>query len=221
MNLITKEQFIELLQHTKSTVIKEHDTTKAPKVLTFADDEIIKIFYPKKKWLTSNWLNPRAKRFARNAIYLKRNGVHAPEVTKLNYCPELKIHVLHYKKISGQEIRTLVQEDANAMLRKVIIFIANLHEKGIFFRSIHLGNIIYCNEQISLIDITDVRFKKKPLNYFLRLRNLKHLLCNREDRGVWKSFGSEECLAIYFEHTHLSAFSKRTLSKKLLTYLNE
>lgn len=216
MDKILPSQFYSIIHPQHADTIKLHDRTLAPKVLVSREGEIIKIFYPKKKWFTSNRFNPRAVRFAKNAQRLTALGISAPEVTQLCYCPALKIHVMKYRKVLGQETRELVHIDGLTLLGKIIEFVANLHEQGIFFRSIHLGNIIYYQQRFSLIDITDVRFKRKALGFTHRLRNLKHLFLNREDKQDWHRYGIEQCLNLYFQHSNLSHFTQLRLRKRLL-----
>ncbi|HAH96163.1 MAG TPA: toluene tolerance protein, partial [Firmicutes bacterium] len=55
-------------------------------------------------------------------------------------------------------------------------FIRTLHERGIYFRSLHLGNIIQLTqERFGLIDILDLQFKGRKINRWLVQRNLRHL----------------------------------------------
>ncbi len=62
-------------------------------------------------------------------------------------------------------------------------FMATLHERGIYFRSAHLGNIVLTPEhQLGLIDIADMRVYRRPLRKTLRLRNFKHMVRYPQDR---------------------------------------
>jgi hypothetical protein len=57
-----------------------------------------------------------------------------------------------------------------------------LHDKGIFFRSIHFGNIILLpDNNYGLIDITDVRYYKNPVPLRRRAVNLATPLRYSED----------------------------------------
>ncbi len=61
-------------------------------------------------------------------------------------------------------------------------FFCTLHEKGIFFRSIHFGNIIQIGDkEFGLIDFTDVTFYGHSLNLKQRARNLSFPLRYVED----------------------------------------
>jgi RIO-like serine/threonine protein kinase len=50
-----------------------------------------------------------------------------------------------------------------------------LHGAGIYFRSLHLGNIVVTpDNEMGLIDVADMRFLRAPLNAELARRNLQH-----------------------------------------------
>jgi hypothetical protein len=61
-------------------------------------------------------------------------------------------------------------------------FLARLHAEGILFRSVHLGNIVRCdNGEPGLIDIADLSHRPWPLTRSERLRNFQHLFRPAED----------------------------------------
>tara|TARA_R110001592_G_scaffold363352_2_gene684792 strand:- start:58669 stop:58977 length:309 start_codon:yes stop_codon:yes gene_type:complete len=71
-------------------------------------------------------------------------------------------------------------------------FIRDLHEKGIYFRSLHLGNIVLTPEnQFGLIDISDMKFYRKPLSKNRRLRNFKHCSRYLEDNEKMSNYINE------------------------------
>lgn len=52
----------------------------------------------------------------------------------------------------------------------------HLHRKGIYFRSLHLGNVILTpNGEFGLIDFSDMRIYPWPLPKFMRVRNIRRL----------------------------------------------
>lgn len=61
--------------------------------------------------------------------------------------------------------------------------IAALHAKGVYFRSLHLGNVVRTPEgRMGLIDIADLRVQRSALSAAQRIRNFKHLLRYEQDR---------------------------------------
>src|SRR5690606_7954122 len=62
-----------------------------------------------------------------------------------------------------------------ALARQLGEFIARLHQQGVMFRSLHLGNILLDDDgQLGLIDIADMRCWPWPLNRWQRARNFVH-----------------------------------------------
>lgn len=66
-------------------------------------------------------------------------------------------------------------------------FVRTLFDRGIYFRSLHLGNIVRTPDgTLGLIDITDIRTFPIPLPRLMRKRNLGKMPRNcepGEDRG--------------------------------------
>src|SRR5690606_35574721 len=61
-------------------------------------------------------------------------------------------------------------------------FITHLHECGVYFRSLHMGNIVLTpDNQLGLIDISDMRCLGRPLSRRMRDRNYRHLLRYEND----------------------------------------
>lgn len=59
----------------------------------------------------------------------------------------------------------------------------DLHEKGIYFRSAHLANVILTPDgKLGPIDISDMKTFHRPLRKRLGLRNFKHMLRYEQDR---------------------------------------
>lgn len=56
------------------------------------------------------------------------------------------------------------------------IFISKLHNLGIYFRSLHFGNIVQTPEgELGLIDIADMSIFPQALGLGRRLRNFRHI----------------------------------------------
>lgn len=147
-----------------------------PKVLRLANQDILKLFYPRK---TISWsrLFPPALRFAENARKLQALGIPSVTIKELWRLDDGVFGVL-YSPIPGDSLRELVDADPaeEARLRRPLSeFIDSLHERGIYFRSLHLGNIIKMPDgRLGLIDIADLRCLNRPLRTNLIRRNRAH-----------------------------------------------
>jgi hypothetical protein len=96
-------------------------------------------------------------------------------------------------------------------------FIADLHEKGIYFRSLHFGNILMTpNGNMALIDISDLKVYPWSLTLNQRIRNWKHLLKYTFEKGVISEYGSEKFYDEYSQFAKLSEQGQVYLKKKLI-----
>lgn len=159
------------------------------KVLRLRDGNYLKLFRRKRLISSAAW-NSYARRFADNAGMLAGLGVPSPRIIGVYRFPVLERDAVHYHPLVGTTLRQLVRSgvpeaEAQALRERFGGFVARLHELGVFFRSIHLGNIIQREDgQLGLIDIADMRIDGQPLSNSKRKRNFIHLLRYRED-AAW------------------------------------
>lgn len=161
------------------------------KVLETADNKIIKIFRLK-RLISSAFFFPYALRFKWNSILLKRKGIETVVVTKIVYCREEQRHVLYYKKLAGVSIKSILEKNKHnkVLLNKLNAYIAMLHEKGIYFRSLHFGNIIVKPDgEFALIDISDMKFFPYKLLINQRIRNWKQVLKYEFEKTIIDRYG--------------------------------
>ena len=213
MDIISADQFNDICNQKDSKVVQT--ICGKPKVLETESGEMVKLFYPRKKRVSSNSYKPYAVRFCNNARLLRSLDFIAPDIKKIQYCPELITHVVYYGKLAGETMDVCPAIKTPESIIPIVAFVARLHNKGVFFRSIHLSNLLYnANGDFALIDISDVKFTKKSLPLYLRYRNLKHVLLYKEDQNIWKNFGVNKFLHYYFKFSNSSFFTR-----KILTFL--
>lgn len=182
MENITLDQFERL---TEEGTVLERDA-HGIKVLETPKQEIIKIFRLKRQ-LSSARFRPYALRFADNSVKLKELGIPTVEVKRLAYCPDEQRHLLVYPKLPGTLLRdALVDPDrAPALVRQLGTLMAQMHQRGIYFRSVHFKNVLLLEDgQLGLIDISDMSIKRFKLRIALRLRNFRHMLRYEEDHKL-------------------------------------
>ncbi|WP_306605819.1 toluene tolerance protein [Azonexus sp.] len=155
------------------------------KVLRLADDSILKLFR-RKRLISSNIFYPYAQRFADNAEILLRKGIPAPQVIALYRIPEISRDVVHYAPVPGITLRQKFREnpsppDLENMRSKICRFAQFLFDEGIYFRSLHLGNIVELPDgKFGLIDLSDMKAHRKSLSKYLRKRNVDRMLVKSE-----------------------------------------
>lgn len=181
MQLLDRRQYELWLA---SAQILEQDSY-GEKVLRLADGTFLKLFR-RKSWLSSTAFYPPARRFADNAAELKRLGIPCPVVIQLYRLNDPYRSVVHYEPLAGETLRTLLSKELNLdqleLFARLAEFITHLHDLGVYFRSLHMGNIVLTPDgQLGLIDISDMRCLGRPLSRRMRNRNYKHLLRYESD----------------------------------------
>ena len=188
------------------------------KVVETEDQKIIKIFRLKRVY-SSALLFPYACRFKRNATQLKKKGIETIDVESIGYCRAEQRHILTYKRISGLSVKALVTEKNNEyteLIEQLIKFVVELHKKGIYFRSLHFGNVIVNTEgDMALIDIADLEIYPWPLLVNQRIRNWKHLLKYSFEKSVVSQFGNVRFFDLYAQLSNLSVDQTALLKKAL------
>jgi tRNA A-37 threonylcarbamoyl transferase component Bud32 len=172
------------------------------KVLQLADGSYIKLFRRKRLISSAAWY-PYAKRFADNALALAERAVPCPEVMGLYRIPSVSRDAVRYRPLAGQTLRQLIRAgaDTTGLRERLGRFVAGLHQAGIYFRSLHLGNIVLTPAgTLGLIDIADLRAGGRPIPPHRRRRNLQHLLRDEQDRAWLYPAGDESFDAAYRQH---------------------
>lgn len=197
MEIISSNKFYELCD--RAVTIFETKNGK-PKVFETDNGDIVKMFYPKRKRFSSDMLRPYALRFCLNAKRLIALGFAAPKIKFFQYCPELETHIVCYEKLQGESCYNLLQSPNPSLVADAIAFVGALHKKGVFFKSIHLRNMIYQKDgNIALLDVTDVKFKRRSLSLSVRYRNFVHLLHRANERKIWMTLSFEKFFQAYFK----------------------
>jgi tRNA A-37 threonylcarbamoyl transferase component Bud32 len=87
---------------------------------------------------------------------------------------------VHYWPLPGETLRHVLSNSPNARRQELVEqfgeLLAKLHASGVYFRSVHLGNVlVQPNGQLGLIDLADMRISHFALSLHKRQRNLKHM----------------------------------------------
>ncbi|WP_296259115.1 MULTISPECIES: phosphotransferase [unclassified Pseudomonas] len=175
------------------------------KVLRLTDGNYMKLFR-RKRLISSAALFPYAKRFASNALTLRKRGIPCPHVLATYRVAEISRDVVHYQPLPGQTLRQMIADATHfqdaALLRKFGRFVAELHNLGIYFRSLHLGNVVMTPEnELGLIDIADMKTSRRPLRKRLCLRNFQHMRRYQHDHAWLLQKGGDLFFESYIEHS--------------------
>ncbi len=177
MKSLNNEQYLKMRAGADVTAADEH----GDKVLLLKDGTYLKLFRVKRLF-TSARLFPYWRRFEKNAEALHALGVPTLKVIESIRLPEIDRTAVHYEPLPGNILREVPDFDARLVTR-LGAFIKELHDKGVYLRSMHLGNVVLTPEdELGLIDIADMKVYGGSLRKGLRLRNLHHLWRYEQDR---------------------------------------
>jgi O-antigen ligase/tRNA A-37 threonylcarbamoyl transferase component Bud32 len=157
-----------------------------PKVLRLTDGSFLKLFR-RRRWYTSGSFTPYSNRFATNSVQLRSMGIPTPHILDL-YRFEDGSTAVHYSPLPGNTLRQILQGITAPAVRQALVerfgkFMAQLHQQGVYFRSLHLGNVLVLEDgEFGLIDLADLRIYPSPLSPSLRRRNLRHMQRYTSDR---------------------------------------
>ena len=167
----------------EGATVLEADGT-GDKVLRLIDGSMLKLFRRKRLLSSAAWY-PYAQRFADNCRHLQERQIPCPVVKAVYRIGAIERDAVHYAPLPGQTLRQVLEEpaDHDQLRAQLGRFIAILHERGVYFRSAHMGNVVLTPEgELGLIDIADLRIFRRPLRKSQRLRNFKHMLRYPQDR---------------------------------------
>jgi len=178
---LSRSQLNELLQTAR--IIEEDG--HGVKVAELADGNYLKLFRRKRMVSSALW-SPPSRRFADNAKQLQSLGVAAPLIDCFVRVPAAKLDGIIYRPLPGDTLRnrwrSLGDEEREEDIRQFGTFLGQLHQLGVYFRSLHLGNVLMQpNGRLALIDVADMTIAQHALSPWKRRRNLTHMLRYSED----------------------------------------
>lgn len=192
-HLLTADEFERL--KTGAEVLEQD--AHGLKVLRLQNGDILK-FFRVKHLISSARLFSHARSFCRNAKRLEALGIPTITIKQLYALPDTINTAVLYRPLNGSILRDIARSEGlnAALLKQLGIFVADLHRRGVFFRSLHLGNVVRTDtEALGLIDIADLSVRPWSLFCTERIRNFRHLCRLEEDRALighdsWQIFSS-------------------------------
>ncbi len=211
---ISKKDYQQL---TENSHVIEKDYY-GPKVISLKNGQLLKLFRVRRR-LSFSAIYSRALTFCENAKRLQGLSIETLTTQKKFYIPHLKRSAVVYDPLPGISIREYAEK--NSVSKDVIIrladFIAHLHAKGIYFRSLHPGNIIITPDNtMGLIDIYDMHFEKGPLSKDKRLRNFRHITRYLDESPFLQGDNADVFLNAYLS---LAPQSQQSYLKRTITPL--
>ena len=183
---------MQILQHDDYLTLRDggkviEQDCHGDKVIILKDGTFFKLFR-RKRLISSAAIWPYAQRFANNAHTLEQLGIPCPKIINVYRIPSIERDAVHYHPLPGLTLRQLrdgAGECPEDIRERFHAFVEHVQDLGIYFRSMHLGNVVLTPDgELGLIDISDMRIKKGPLSKGLRERNYQHIYREPADR-LW------------------------------------
>ena len=187
------------------------------KIIRLQTGDILKIFRVSRKISCARFYT-HARRFFRNAERLHQLGVNTVVCKRLYHFPSWDKTAVLYSPLAGYTVRKLL--DGNLLNQEMAWalgeFIARLHQSGIHFRSLYMGNILVMPDgQYGLIDIADMSIYPWPLFCNTRVRNFRHLCRSPDDISSLGKLCWESLLEGYFSACKLGGACESTIRHAL------
>lgn len=217
MKRISHEEFLNFRRDAK--VLAEDGYGE--KVLYLRDGSVLKLFRVK-HLISSAFLYPYSLRFISNARRLLALNIPTVEVVNSYKIPSIKRTAVQYKKLEGDTLSQHLNYSSftKKMAHKLGVFVATLHNKGVYFRSVHLENIIVLpDNNFGLIDISDMKIYRRSLGPQKRKRNFHHLTRLESHFKLLKP-ESQAFILGYLDRTNLSELQRGNLKKWLLEHFD-
>lgn len=176
MEILTQQEYLAMCEGAE---VLEADRV-GEKVLRLVDGTMVKLFR-RKRLITSTAFYPYAQRFANNAQALEKRGIPVPKVIAVARVEGLARDMVRYVPLAGKTLREMDSEglspERKQLLRDSLThFVIALHDQGIYFRSLHIGNVVLTPEgKLGLIDFSDLRIYPWKLGAYLRGRNMRRM----------------------------------------------
>lgn len=163
------------------------------KVMILQDGTFLKLFR-RKRLISSAAIWPYAQRFADNAKKLEKLGIPCPQMIQVYRIPSIERDAVHYHPLPGTTLRDIYRCDTgypDDLRERFTQFVEHIQNLGVFFRSIHLGNVVLTpDNEFGLIDISDMKIFRRPLSQWQRKRNFEHMVKDELDRE-WLSTNNQ------------------------------
>ncbi|MDR5170850.1 toluene tolerance protein [Methylobacillus flagellatus] len=186
-HLLTPEDFAQLRRNAK--VLEQNE--RGIKLLQMQNGNILKVFHVRHTF-TLTRVYSYARHFCRNADKLKRLGVPTVEIVQLFHFEESTDTAVLYRPLQGHTLRQLHISGLaeHGLMESFGRFVAQLHQHGVYFRSLHFGNVVRTPDgRLGLIDIADLKVYRHGLTNWHRARNFRHLQRYQAD---WESLPMAE-----------------------------
>lgn len=172
---------------------------------------------------SSATLRPIVRRFARNARLLAARGVPTVRIAETHRLRSPRRDLVVYHPLEGETLRAFLRARPGEMIETMhglARFIGSLHERGVYFRGLHFGNVIVTPEgEFGLIDIDSAEFRRGPLPVTVRERNFRPMFAYEEDARAMATMTAAAWIESYTSATAVTMDGRARLTARLEGHL--
>ncbi|MES2553205.1 MAG: hypothetical protein V4588_06020 [Pseudomonadota bacterium] len=190
--LLTVDGYQALLQ-TAAKVLERNE--EGVKVARLENGDILKVFRVK-HLISSARIFSYGRSFCRNSQRLAAMNIPTVQVKNLYHLQGSSSSAVVYLPLEGNTVMELLRSQrlTEALSERLGGFIAHLHDSGVYFRGLHMGNIVLTpSGEFGLIDISEMTIFPWRLSRHRRLRNFARFWRNVGDKFT---FGQERIHAL-------------------------
>lgn len=200
--LLRQEEFRAM--QTGSKVLEQDG--RGAKVILLSDNTILKLFR-RRATISGGLLYSNARRFCRNAERLQQLKIPTVNIIKLYHFESSTDAAVLYQPLEGVTVRNLLSDSllTEQDCKDLGKFIAQLHQVGVYFRSLHFGNVIKTNSgEFGLIDLSDMSIYWWSLQLHTRFRNFMRIKRYDADIIALGEHNWYSMIQSYLEYAQLS-----------------
>ena len=164
---------------------------------------------------------PYATTFCNNARRLAELGIPTVTVSRVLRVADLGADVVVYPFVHGHTLRERMAAGPpdKALVLRLMDFVADLHRMGVYFRALHLRNILLLpDERFGLIDVGALAFRRGALSAYYRARNFRILIKYPEDLAALSAPDLANAVGRYLDQARMSRLRARAFLTVLRCY---
>ena len=186
------------------------------KVAQLKDGSIVKVFRVK-RWWSGAGVYSYARRFCRNVDRLKQRNIPVPEVLNLYHVTSTRLSAVRYSPLPGKTIKDIMKAGLldEALAYQVGEFIAKVHALGIYFRGLHIGNVVRTpSGDLGLIDVSELSIYWS-LSRYRKLRNFARFWRVQEDAIEFGEANMDAMVKGYVSSLRYTEIWTKKITKRL------
>lgn len=213
---IEKIRYCQYATLVKDAEVLAHDQFGRNKVFLTQDKKIIKTFHV--SHFLKELFSSRMMRFLKVVSKLNQMNVSTIHPEGCYRCLSPKLNIVIYPYVEGTSLREAAQQNPT-ILKDFAHFLAHLHRLNIYFRGIHLNNVLVNKKQgFTLIDVSNTKFR---VNLRRRAKNLAYVLKYPADAKTFKQYGIARFLTDYLSAAQLNNHNEKSFKRQLQRYINK